>query len=530
MVQRFPISAFIVPFTLVASAALGDAPTLSFSQAISMSSQMNGGEDGTSQGTQTFAFPLPMAPITDFRTRFVGTGSASIGCDASTGACGNQIGVAGGYTVWPTSPGPTGSGNPGIGVFADFTYNAPGGDRYEFDQVGRAGAPFFYGPGNVGYTARHFIGGFSGLTGSGRVDGVFTQTFTFDDSNSTADPTLRPTIIRNLTNSGPFSDHVIGTSDQGAGPIGAIQSLNGGVTVRRADGSMEAAAIGMPIFFGDEMESGPGQSVNILFVDGTTLAVPQSSQFKIDEYVYDPVLPSENGENFLERLIRFSTDIIGRDDPDVYELDATCCDNSPGSLGFRGDSEAVKDAIRNEILNNPAGIGAEGFIGTGALFTAASPVSLTSYIQTLADPFDLIFDYMFLDPDMNFSVALGGIDLFQTTSDAIGLNMFENFMGTFDWGSTIADLTFTFDGPTGSRGLLSNLSAPGLDLLDTSRWFISEGNSIDYVAFTDDAGLRRIGAAVEIVAPIPLPASFFLLLAGLSALFLLDRRRRSTVS
>jgi hypothetical protein len=293
---------------------------------------------------------------------------------------------------------------------------------------------------------------------------------------------------------------------------------------------MEAAAIGMPIFFGDEMESGPGQSVNILFVDGTTLAVPQSSQFKIDEYVYDPVLPSENGENFLERLIRFPTDIIGRDDPDVYELDATCCDNSPGSLGFRADSEAVKDAIRNEILNNPAGIGAEGFIGTGALFTAASPVSLTSYIQTLADPFDLIFDYMFLDPDMNFSVALGGIDLFQTTSDAIGLNMFENFMGTFDWGSTIADLTFTFDGPTGSRGLLSNLSAPGLDLLDTSRWFISEGNSIDYVAFTDDAGLRRIGAAVEIVAPIPLPASFFLLLAGLSALFLLDRRRRSTVS
>ncbi len=121
-------------------------------------------------------------------------------------------------------------------------------------------------------------------------------------------------------------------------PVGAVEEINGEATVIRVDGTTELLMLGTPVFNGDVIETTDNGSVNILFIDETSMAVSENARMSIDNYDYQA--ETESGvTNFsvLRGVFVYTSGLIGRDDPDDVSI------NTPvGSIGIRGTIIAGK--------------------------------------------------------------------------------------------------------------------------------------------------------------------------------------------
>jgi hypothetical protein len=117
-----------------------------------------------------------------------------------------------------------------------------------------------------------------------------------------------------------------------ASPVGSVKEVSGEATVTHANGTVDKAAIGTPIFEGDIVETKDHGAVNITFVDKTTFAVSENAKMAIDQYVFDP--STQHGENnfsVLRGVFVYTSGLIGHADPDDVKI------NTPvGSIGIRG--------------------------------------------------------------------------------------------------------------------------------------------------------------------------------------------------
>ena len=69
--------------------------------------------------------------------------------------------------------------------------------------------------------------------------------------------------------------------------IGKVETLEGEVTVTRADGTQDRLAVGDPVFQGDEIATGNG-SLGVTLADQTTFSMAAHGQITLDEMIYDP--------------------------------------------------------------------------------------------------------------------------------------------------------------------------------------------------------------------------------------------------
>lgn len=121
-------------------------------------------------------------------------------------------------------------------------------------------------------------------------------------------------------------------------PVGAVEEVEGNVTITRADGTTEPAMLGAPIYNGDVIQTTADGAANIVFIDETSMAVSENARLAIDEYQYDP--STESGEtnlSVLRGVFVFTSGLIGRDDPDDVQIDTPV-----GSIGIRGTIIAGK--------------------------------------------------------------------------------------------------------------------------------------------------------------------------------------------
>jgi hypothetical protein len=117
-----------------------------------------------------------------------------------------------------------------------------------------------------------------------------------------------------------------------ASPVGVIKESSGDGTITHANGTVQKAAIGVPIYEGDIVETKAHGAVNITFVDKTTFAVSENAKMAIDQYVFDPTTQhGENNFSVLRGVFVFTSGLIGHADPDDVKIHTPV-----GSIGIRG--------------------------------------------------------------------------------------------------------------------------------------------------------------------------------------------------
>ncbi len=79
-----------------------------------------------------------------------------------------------------------------------------------------------------------------------------------------------------------------GAASQGAKAIGSVQTISGGATVVRANGTTETLNSGDPVFQGDVVSTGPGAKLGIGFVDGTVFSLSANARMVLDSLIYNP--------------------------------------------------------------------------------------------------------------------------------------------------------------------------------------------------------------------------------------------------
>jgi len=168
-----------------------------------------------------------------------------------------------------------------------------------------------------------------------------------------------------------------------AQPIGRIDTVSGGATVTRVDGSVITATKGVPIYQGDMVETPKGGKVGIIFVDNTTFALGESGQMRMDELVYNPI--SKVGSLGLSMLKGAFVMVTGEIAPS--STDAMTIRTPVGTIGIRGTKIAgdlnTADGLTLSLLPDPVGRPAAVVVsnaaGTQFITEANTGLQIASY-------------------------------------------------------------------------------------------------------------------------------------------------------
>lgn len=116
--------------------------------------------------------------------------------------------------------------------------------------------------------------------------------------------------------------------------IGSIMAVEGKVTVKR-DGAEKAedAAVAMPVYLNDTIETGPEARVIAVFEDETKLVLGENAMTAIDEYIFNPAAASGNRArlNVARGAFLYVSGLIGKQARPDVEIKIPY-----GSIGLRG--------------------------------------------------------------------------------------------------------------------------------------------------------------------------------------------------
>lgn len=252
-----------------------------------------------------------------------------------------------------------------------------------------------------------------------------------------------------------------------AEPIGVVADMEGSATIIGTNGVGRAAFVGALIYFKETLNTALDSSVRIVFCNGDTFIASQNSSLNIDEYVYDP---TEGGVDFsiLKGIFRWFSPLLP--DPETPL-------GVPVGIGSRGDAS---DYMNPENLD------------IAVTMNAASPVTLYTAIVVTNQPFQLEFDYAFLQPTGSLSVSLGNMAVLSLEANLINTPYFLRNMASLSITNPavlalgLAELNFTFNGPVGAQVFLDKIVMPGLLNGDFTNfdagWFSRGHGNVDLVA------------------------------------------------
>lgn len=152
-----------------------------------------------------------------------------------------------------------------------------------------------------------------------------------------------------------------------AGPaIGKIETVAGPVFVTRADGSRAQLQIGDAVFQGDQLETGIGGRVGLIFLDQSIFAMAESGKMVLDEAIYDAEAEAGSMQvSVLHGVFTVVSGLIAKVDPDAMVV------NTPvATIGIRGTQLGI-DISDGEYLEVVLLEEADGFIGEAVIANAA---------------------------------------------------------------------------------------------------------------------------------------------------------------
>jgi len=155
-----------------------------------------------------------------------------------------------------------------------------------------------------------------------------------------------------------------------------------------------------------------------------------------------------------------------------------------------------------------------------ATLTTGSPTSLSQTISTGSSPFNLSFDYQFETTTGSLIVTINGVTIGSLSAPGTLSGLMQHISFSVSdlllLNLTDAVLTFTLDGPTGSKLLLDNIA--GLSIANGD---FQVGNLTGWTVSHSGAG----GAGVAELATTPIPAALPLFATGAAGLGFLRWRR-----
>ena len=114
----------------------------------------------------------------------------------------------------------------------------------------------------------------------------------------------------------------------GPSAIGQVETLEGGATVQRADGTVEQLAVGTKVFQNDVVTTADGGKVAITFADGTVFTLASGSRMTLDEFIYDP---NSNDNSAVFNLVEGSFVFIAGNVAGTGGMDINTADKPPNA-------------------------------------------------------------------------------------------------------------------------------------------------------------------------------------------------------
>lgn len=118
--------------------------------------------------------------------------------------------------------------------------------------------------------------------------------------------------------------------------FGTVDSLSGSATVSEQNGGSTAVSVGLKIYEGQTISSGPESEVHIVSEDGGIIAMRPNTVFRVDEYKAEGSSSDKIFMSLLTGAVRSITGWIGKHDTSAYRLTTPTV-----TLGIRGTDHEV---------------------------------------------------------------------------------------------------------------------------------------------------------------------------------------------
>ena len=153
---------------------------------------------------------------------------------------------------------------------------------------------------------------------------------------------------------GPMAEGYAQTGASDGSPVGTISDVSGQAWTTHVDGTRVQLSSGDEIFLGDVVETAAGASLNIAFLDGTSLSLSDDARMVIDDMVYAPG-SAANSATFS--MVQGLFVLVSGD---VAKTGEMTIETPVSTIGIRGTSVAIQAAtegLRNLItlLADPDG-------------------------------------------------------------------------------------------------------------------------------------------------------------------------------
>ncbi len=126
-------------------------------------------------------------------------------------------------------------------------------------------------------------------------------------------------------------------------PIGQVETLTGGATVQRADGTVETLGPGSKVFPDDVLQTGADGKLAVTFVDGTIFTLSASSRMVVDALIYDPAGQDNfGGFNLIQGSFVFIAGQVAR----TGGMDVT---TPSATMGIKGTTVLVELQTDNGV-------------------------------------------------------------------------------------------------------------------------------------------------------------------------------------
>lgn len=130
----------------------------------------------------------------------------------------------------------------------------------------------------------------------------------------------------------------------GAEAIGKVASVNGTVTVQRADGTTDTLSDGDPVFRNDVIVTGDDGAIGITFTDSSVLSLSSGGRMTLDEYIYNP---GSNESNMLVGLLQGTLSVVSGQIAPAGSMEVS---TPVATMGIRGTSAVIQfDGINLRI-------------------------------------------------------------------------------------------------------------------------------------------------------------------------------------
>ena len=145
--------------------------------------------------------------------------------------------------------------------------------------------------------------------------------------------------------------------------IGEIKVIIGKVGLITPDGTPQPLQVGAKVFTDQIITTGPTSAVEIEFIDGSTMALPQNSQAVLDSETFDPLQPSQESDvadvqDAIADVADLQDAIAAGADP-TEEAEATAA--NAGSLPVGNEGASTEQVLHEQPIVTPE----SGFETTG---------------------------------------------------------------------------------------------------------------------------------------------------------------------